>query len=178
VDIFLGQLLIVPMNFAPQGWAFAAGQLMAISQATALFSLLGTTYGGDGRVTFGLPNLNGNIPVGAGQGPGLSDYYLGQTGGAAAVTLIQSEMPSHNHSVQAAVGRGIAADSQSPAGNAIATVTAQPAGTPYLNATVPKVALALEAVLPSGNSQPHNNMMPYLALNYIIATQGMFPQRP
>jgi microcystin-dependent protein len=177
VDPFIGQLLIVPFNFAPTGWAFAAGQLMPISQNTALFSLIGSYYGGDGRTTFGLPNMQGNVPISSGQGSGLSLYDLGQTGGEAAVTLLITEIPNHNHVLQGANGRGVVSDAQNPNGNSIGPTTGAAAGTPFSSGAAPNQQLSYSAVSMAGQSQPHNNMRPFQALNYIIALQGIFPQR-
>jgi microcystin-dependent protein len=164
---FIGELRLFPYNFAPRGWAFCNGQLIAISQNTALFSLLGTTYGGNGQTTFALPDLRGRVPVSAGQGPGLSSYSLGQTGGTETVTLLQTQMPAHNH--QVAVSNGGATASR-PAGNYLA------AGGSY---TTPSDGntLAPTAVTPSGGNQPHENTQPYLTLNWCIALEGIFPSR-
>jgi len=178
MEAFIGQLKVVAFNFAPNGWALCTGQLMSISQNTALFALLGVNFGGDGRVTFGLPNLQGNIPVGVGTGPGLSSYELGEQGGAATVTLNTTEMPAHTHNLMAAVGRGVNSNAQSALGNSIGPTQGAAAGTPYLPAATLNVAMSPGAVLPAGSSQPHKNMMPYVALNFIISLGGIFPQRP
>jgi microcystin-dependent protein len=172
MDPFVGQLLLVPYNFAPKGWAFCAGQIMAISQNTALFSLLGTTYGGDGKSTFALPNLQGMIPIGSGQGPGLSLYDLGQTGGADSVTLLTTEIPAHTHIAESMGGRGTTT-ATSPIGNFLADGVADyaPANSPVNSSLNP------QAVSVIGSSAPHNNLMPYLTLNWIIALQGVFPAR-
>jgi len=169
---FLGQLLLVPYNFAPRGWAFCAGQIMPISQNTALFSLLGTTYGGDGKSTFALPNLQGMIPIGSGQGPGLSVYDLGQTGGTDSVSLLTSEIPAHTHMAESMGGRGTVT-ATSPIGNFLADGVADyaPANSPVNS------ALNAQAVSVAGGSAPHNNLMPYLTMNWIIALQGVFPSR-
>ena len=161
-DNFVGEISLTAFNFAPKGWAFCNGQLMSISQNTALFSLLGTYYGGDGRSTFALPNLQGQAVVGQGQGPGLSDHFIGETGGEESVTLLTSEMPSHTHTTQAAGDQ----TSVRPAG--LAPAPGGYYGTP--NA-------ATMFTNPTGGSMPHNNMQPYLVLNYIIALQGIFPPR-
>jgi microcystin-dependent protein len=173
-DPFVAEIRIFPFNFAPKGWAFCDGQLMPISQNTALFSLLGTFYGGDGKSTFALPNLQGSAPIHQGQGQGLSEYFLGQQGGSETVTLIQSEMPLHNHNVgvtfENATQGSLANDvilARSVAGNLYQTTT---------NANL--VQLAPQALSISGGDQPHNNMMPYLTLNFCIALQGVFPARP
>ena len=167
---FLGEIRAFPFNFAPKGWAFCDGQLMPISQNTALFSLLGTTYGGDGRTTFALPNLQGNAPLGFGQGPGLSLYDLGETGGEEAVTLLQSEIPAHNH---AAACNTNAADSASPGGEVWAPEVAGSNAYGSAGGT----AMSPSALSVAGGSQPHNNLQPYLVLNYCIALQGIFPAR-
>jgi microcystin-dependent protein len=171
-DPFVAEIRIFGFNFAPIGWAWCNGQLMPISQNTALFALLGTTYGGDGKSTFALPNLEGSAAMHPGQGQGLSLYDLGQTGGTENITLIQSEMPGHSHEVQ---GQSSFANSTSPEGR----LWSRPFGGgsmygPSANATT----MALEAIAPSGGSLPHNNMMPYLTLTFCIALQGVFPQRP
>ena len=172
-DPFVAEIRIFPFNFAPKGWAVCNGQILPISQNTALFSLLGTTYGGDGKSNFALPNLQGNVPMHAGQGPGLSLHELGETGGTETVTLLASEMPGHTHVLGAQTTRvGAVA---SPAGATLghpATGNLYVAGSPTLVATSPT------AIARSGGGQPHNNMQPYLTLNFCIALQGVFPARP
>ena len=175
-DPFVAEIRIFPFNFPPTGWAFCNGQLMPISQNTALFSLLGTTYGGDGKSTFALPDLQGNVPMHPGQGPGLSLYDLGQVGGTESVTLLVSEIPSHQH----LVGRALA-----DAGNSITPVNsvwAQSAAGRG-GAALYKEAPANGKVNPNslnvtGGGLPHTNMQPYLTLNFCIALQGVFPARP
>ena len=170
---FVAEIRIVGFNFAPTGWAFCDGQLLPISQNTALFSLLGTFYGGDGKSTFALPDMAGNVAVGQGQGGGLSDYVLGQQSGSDTVTLLQSEIPVHTHALQ---GIAVVGNRTTPVGNTIARVSGS---TPYLPpAGAPLVPMADQALTPAGGNLPHNNMMPYLALNYVIALQGVFPARP
>jgi microcystin-dependent protein len=167
---FLGQIMPVPYNFAPQGWALCNGQLLSIAQNTALFSLLGTTYGGDGRSNFGLPNLQGMVAIGMGQGPGLSNYDPGATGGSDSVTVILNELASHTHG---ALAFGRAGDTQSPAGADWAKAGADfPYGT-----SSPSGVMSAAATSAVGGSQPHENRQPYLVLNYIIALQGIFPSR-
>jgi len=174
-DPFVAEIRIFPFNFAPKGWAFCDGQLLPISQNTALFSLLGTTYGGDGKSTFALPNMQGNAPMHPGQGPGLSLHDLGETGGSDFVTLLESEMPAHSHSVM--VGTQDVADNQVPgptkilgkSAGAFAYVVGSP--TPSLTQMNPTT------ITPTGGSLPHNNLMPYLTLNFCIALQGVFPPR-
>ena len=174
MDPFVAEIRIFPFNFAPKGWAFCDGQLLPLSQNTALFSLLGTTYGGDGKSNFALPDLQGDAPIHAGQGPGLSPYDLGQSGGSETVTLLESEIPAHSHGMMAA---NIPADQAAPAPNrsmarsvnAFAYVPGSPA--PAL------VQMNGSTLAPAGGNQPHNNMMPYLTLNFCIALQGVFPPR-
>ena len=169
---FVAEIRIFPFNFAPTGWAFCNGQLMPISQNTALFSLLGTTYGGDGKSTFALPDMEGNAPMHAGQGPGLSLYDLGETGGTETVTLLTSEMPAHSHTMGAQnVPLGSAVD---PTGNTFD----RPASGNFFNVANPSIVqMAPETLAVSGGSLPHNNMQPYLTLNFCIALQGVFPPR-
>jgi microcystin-dependent protein len=172
-DPFVAEIRIYPFNFAPKGWAFCDGQLLPISQNTALFSLLGTTYGGDGKSTFALPDMQGNAPMHPGQGPGLSLHDLGETGGAETVTLLESEIPAHSHQL---TGLGAPANRTNPIGNSIARSSA---GTPFQPpAGAPLVPMADVTVTPAGGDQPHNNMQPYLTLNFCIALQGVFPPRP
>ncbi len=176
---FVAEIRIFGFTFAPKGWAMCNGQLMPISQNTALFSLLGTTYGGDGKSTFGLPNLEGSVPIHPGQGPGLSLYDLGEVGGSSTVTLQTSEIPSHQHPANADTG---AANSGSPSGNVYKegqTTNSPPeAIASYNNSLAPMVALNFQTIGLTGNSAPHNNMMPTLCLNFCIALQGVFPSRP
>ena len=174
-DQFVAEIRIFAGNFAPRGWASCDGQLMAISQNTALFSLLGTYYGGDGKSTFGLPNLAGMVPIAQGQGQGLTERFLGETSGSPSVTLLISEIPVHTHNLQAY--NGDPSDSRIPNPNEVLG-TPSP-GSLYGPAT-PQSDLALmapQALSVIGGSLPHNNMQPYLALYYIIALQGIFPAR-
>jgi microcystin-dependent protein len=171
---FIGQLALFGFNFAPKGWAFTAGQILPISQNTALFSLLGTTYGGDGKSNFALPNLSGGVtPLQAGQGPGLSLYDLGETGGQATVTLLTAEMPGHNHPIGTVNAN---ADYPAPAQALLANGGSAfraylPAGTPL------DQQLSQNAIVPAGGNLPHDNLQPYLTLNFCIALQGVYPQR-
>ncbi|MES2391198.1 MAG: tail fiber protein [Acidobacteriota bacterium] len=171
-DQFLGEIRIFGCNFAPYGWALCAGQILSISQNTALFSLLGTYYGGNGTSTFGLPNLQGNMAVNYGNGAGLSPYVLGETGGSATVNLITSEMPQHSHSFPAttAAGRVNIPGTTSAFGG-----VARGAAGPYTTTT--NTTFAVNSTNTAGGNQPHNNMMPSLALNYCIALTGIFPAR-
>jgi microcystin-dependent protein len=173
MDPFVAEIRIFPFNFPPKGWAWCDGQLMPISQNTALFALLGTTYGGDGKSTFALPDLQGSAPMHPGQGPGLSLHDLGETGGSDTVTLLESEMPAHTHTVQA---NGAPADLQLPASDRAmgrssgANAYKTPAGASLQ-------PLAFQALPPAGGSLPHNNMQPYLTMYFNIALQGVFPPR-
>ena len=172
-DPFVAEIRIFPFNFAPKGWAFCDGQILPLSQNTALFSLLGTTYGGDGKSNFALPNMQGNAPMHPGQGPGLSLHDLGETGGSETVSLLESEIPSHSHTMRASSDT---ADNNSAAGN----LSAKPLGRGnnlYITSTTPLVTMAANALAPAGGDQPHNNMQPYLTLNFCIALQGVYPPR-
>jgi microcystin-dependent protein len=176
---FVAQITMFGFNFAPKGWAFCEGQLLPISQNTALFSLLGTNYGGDGKSTFGLPNLEGLAVVNSGSGPGLSQYFLGETSGSETVTLLTTEMPSHNHTLMATSAPGTV---KSSSGNQLAKAfgggkAASYTGN-YLSTNAPQTALSSAALTTAGSNFPHNNMQPYLTLNFCIAMQGIFPARP
>jgi len=172
-DPFVAEIRIFPFNFAPKGWAWCNGQLMPISQNTALFSLLGTTYGGNGTTNFALPNLQASAPMHPGQGPGLSAHDLGETGGSENVTLLQSEVPSHTHALNASTQPG---EDASPAGEALARSTG--ASLYQTDSAARQVQLAASAVGIRGSSAPHNNLQPYLTLNFNIALQGVYPPRP
>jgi microcystin-dependent protein len=173
MDPFLGEIRAFSFGFAPRDWADCNGQLMSISQNTALFSLLGTQYGGDGRTTFALPDLRARVAIGMGQGAGLSPYYIGQTGGEEAVTLTASQLPSHIHTVKVS--------------NADATTSDPTAGylaTPAVNSRINQLysssasgTAAADAIGPTGGSAPHNNLQPLLVVRYCIALQGIFPSR-
>jgi microcystin-dependent protein len=175
---FIGQIMMVGFNFAPRGWALCDGTILSIAQNTALFSLLGTTYGGNGQTTFALPDLRGRVPVHQGAGPGLSPYTLGEQGGSENVTLTIQTLPAHNHPATAAVNTTTTrADQQSPVNNFIAGSTgpnfvARSDGTSTMNANATTVT-----VQPNGGSQPHENRQPYLCVNFIIALEGIFPSR-
>ena len=183
-DPFVAEIRIFPFNFAPKGWAWCDGQLLPLSQNTALFSLLGTTYGGNGKSNFALPDLQGRAPMHPGQGPGLSLHDLGETGGSETVTLLESEIPAHSHSANAN-------DQQNPA--APAALTDQPGGNllarsrfnfqgnsgavpMYFNGA-PDTLMSPQAIAPAGGDQPHNNLQPYLTFYFCIALQGVFPPR-
>lgn len=168
-DPFVAEIRIFPFNFAPRGWAWCDGQLLPLSQNTALFSLLGTTYGGNGMSNFALPDLQGRAPMHPGQGPGLSLHDLGETGGSETVTLLESEIPAHPHTLSTSIRP---ADSLSP--STLAVGTGNNAYAPPGNATL----ASSQALAPAGSGQPHNNMQPYLTFYFCIALQGVFPPRP
>jgi microcystin-dependent protein len=172
---FIGQITLFAGTFPPRGYLFCNGQLLAIASNTALFSILGTTYGGNGTTNFALPNLQGRVPIHAGNGAGLSSYVLGQTGGVENVTLTANQIPSHGHSASVNASNG-APNTVSPAG-AVLAVSAQ--GNAYATGSPGVTAMSASAatVANAGGNQGHNNMQPYLALNFIIATQGIFPSR-
>jgi microcystin-dependent protein len=170
-DQFLGEIRVVGFGFAPTGWATCDGQLLPISQNTALFSLLGTNYGGNGISTFALPNFAGRVPVDWGQGPGLSDYVVGEETGSSTVTLLSTEMPAHTHSLRAV---NDIADLQAPASSR--SFARSTAGFAYAPAT-PNVLLAPQVSPPAGGNLPHNNTMPTLTLMFVIALQGIYPPR-
>lgn len=173
-DQFVAEIRVFPFNFAPTGWAFCNGQLLPISQNTALFSLLGTTYGGDGKSTFALPDLQGQSSINSGQGQGLSDRFLGEILGTETVTLLQSEIPLHTH-----VAQGSPDPAELAAPGPDRSLSRSQPGLPYQSVTNANLTkLALQTTSLTGGSLPHNNMQPYLTLNYCIALQGIFPQRP
>jgi microcystin-dependent protein len=183
---FLSEIRIVSFDFAPRGWAFCAGQLLPISQNTALFSLLGTTYGGDGKSNFGLPNLQGCGGMGWGQGAGLTDRVLGETGGEAGVTLLANQLPSHLHSLLDNNGNPQIPGAEVGNLQTPATGGSVPAGTTlgaaawnggFSSADSGLVDMAASNTTAAGSGIPHNNLMPYLTLNYCIAMQGVFPSR-
>ena len=171
---FIAEIRIFAGNFAPRNWAFCNGQLLPISQNTALFSLIGTTYGGDGRSTMALPDLQGRAPMHPGQGPGLTNRRLGEKVGAEDVTLLESQMPSHNHTVLASGASGVAG---APTTNSTFARNGFGDALYQTNTTQNIVNLASESVSHAGGAQAHPNMQPYLALNFIIALQGVYPSR-
>ena len=171
-DQFVAEIRIFPFNFPPTGWAFCDGQIMPISQNTALFALLGTTYGGDGKSTFALPGMQGNAPMQPGQGQGLSLRDLGEESGAESITLLVSEIPFHNHTLM--VSSEIS-DVQTP--TASTALGRSGGGNAWTSTVANVVQLAPQALAAAGGSLPHNNMQPYLTLNFCIALQGIFPQR-
>jgi len=169
MEPLLGSLLLFAGNFAPRGWMFCNGQLLPIAQNTALFSLLGTTYGGDGMTTFALPDLRGRMPIGWGQGPGLSNYDLGEQAGMENVTLTISNMPAHNHPLLGASGNG----APLPTGNSLGA----PAANIYDGKNAPNLAMNAASIGLAGGSQPFPVMQPFLAMSWIIAIEGIFPSR-
>lgn len=170
MDPFVAEIRIFPFNFAPKGWAFCDGQILPLSQNTALFSLLGTTYGGDGKSNFALPNMQGNAPMHPGQGPGLSLHDLGETGGSDTVSLLESEIPSHSHSLNASLSDGLFTQPSNQ-------FFAQGVGIQIWSVGATNTQFADNAIAPAGGDQPHNNMQPYLTLNFCIALQGVYPPR-
>lgn len=166
MDTFLGQIMLVGFDFVPRGWAMCNGQLLSISQNTALFSLLGTQYGGDGQSTFALPDLRGRVPVHKGQGPGLRTYTQGETGGTESVTLTTNNLPSHAHPLIGATEQS----TDRPSGN-VAPAVGGAYGRPSVSAGMTSMTG------PAGNGQPVENRPPFLAMNYIIALEGIFPSR-
>lgn len=168
-DSFIGQLMLVPFEFAPEGWAFCHGQLLPIAENDALFNLIRTAYGGDGVSTFGVPDLRGRTTIGAGQGPGLANYAMGQKGGVETVTLTPNQLPSHMHALSASKG---GATSPFPAGNAPALSVAN-----VFHPGAPSAAsMSASACGPMGGGQTHNNMQPYMVLSWIISLSGVFPR--
>ncbi|WP_114326416.1 phage tail protein [Candidatus Colwellia aromaticivorans] len=171
---FVGQIMLVGFTFTPRGFANCDGQLLAISTNTALFSLLGTTYGGDGRTTFGLPDLRGRVAIHTGNGPGLSQRNQGSRGGTETETLSVGQMPSHNHDVKLR-GKDARGDSATPDGNSLASKSR----TKIYSSAAPDVDMSAGSIVQNdkGNNQSHNNMMPYLTLRYVIALVGIYPSR-
>ena len=167
---FLAEIIIFAGNFAPRGWAFCDGQLLAVSQNDALFSLLGTTYGGDGRTTFALPDLRGRVPVGSGQGPGLSDRRWGERAGVEDVALTGNDVAPHTHQINAS---NLVPNRESPEGNYLAASSLNP-----YTGTSPDGEMDPSSISDTGNGQGHENMQPFLVVNFCIALQGIFPSRP
>lgn len=172
-DPFVAEIRIFPFNFAPTGWAWCDGQLMPLSQNTALFSLLGTTYGGDGKSNFALPDLQGRAPMHPGQGPGLSLHDLGETGGSETVTLLESEIPAHSHTLR---GNFNTADVNDP--SPARSLARSDPGTLYQSDTATNLTqMSFNSLTVAGGSLPHNNLQPYLTFYFCIALQGVFPPR-
>jgi microcystin-dependent protein len=168
---YVGEIRMFAGNFAPAGWMFCEGQLLPISENEVLFQLIGTTYGGDGQETFALPDLRGRLPVHQGQGPGLSSYFLAETGGAEEVTLPVTRIPAHSHPMLAT---NDTATQTNPGGQVLARF-AQANIDPYLEQTPPNVNLAVTSITATGGSQPHTNLQPYLCVDFIISLFGIFP---
>lgn len=171
---FIAEIRIFAGNFAPRSWAFCNGQLLPVSQNTALFSLIGTTYGGDGRTTTALPNLKGRVPMHPGRGPGLTSRRLGQRGGSEMISLTEAQIPNHTHQLQ--VSNDLAGfndpNNQRSPGRSANRIAAM-----YNTAATSMESMADAALLNTGGSQPHNNMQPFIAMNFIIALQGLYPSR-
>jgi microcystin-dependent protein len=174
-DPFVAEIRMFPFNFAPKGWAFCNGQLLPLSQNTALFSLLGTVYGGDGKSTFALPDLQGSAAMHPGQGQGLSLRDLGEQSGSEFVTLLVSEIPFHTHNLEAFIT--VTGDQFGPNPDGESLLAQSNNGNVYADPGA-LVTFAPQALAPAGGSLPHNNMQPYLTLNFCIALQGVFPARP
>jgi microcystin-dependent protein len=188
---FIGMIILVPYNFAPRGWAFCNGQILSIAQNTALFSLLGTTYGGNGQTTFALPDLRGRVAISGGQGPGLSNYTIGEQAGTETITLLTTQMPAHTHTIglgtlaAAATARNTAANSRTPVGAMPAAEAAGVTATYSTDGAAPVASMAPGTVAlsgaptasMSGSSQPLSIVQPFLTLNYCIALEGIFPSR-
>jgi microcystin-dependent protein len=176
---YLGQIMMTGFNFAPTGWALCNGQILSISQNTALFALLGTTYGGNGTSTFQLPNLQSSVPIHWGTGAGLSTYTIGEVGGVENVSLLYNNMPQHNHLINVSTAYGTAT---TPSGNILGvtnsgTASAPVAGNLDFVSTASNATLAATAVAMAGGSIPHTNIQPYLVINFVIALVGVFPSR-
>lgn len=175
-DPFVAEIRIFPFNFAPKGWAWCNGDLLPLSQNTALFSLLGTTYGGNGKSNFALPDLMGRAPMHPGQGPGLSLHDLGESGGSETVSLLESEIPAHAHTISASTGAADEEGQKQPT----AAIPGRQQGSNALYTTIssnPLTAMSFNSLAPAGGDQPHNNMQPYLTFYFNIALQGVFPPR-
>lgn len=174
MEPFIGQVMMFAGNFAPRGWALCDGQLLAISRYSALFSILGTTYGGDGVSTFGLPDLRSRAPVHKGDGPGLSPRKLGEKGGTETVTLTTNQIPSHAHNLEVVNGAG---DTNTPAGNSLAGhgTAVPPVGN--FSTAGPNATARSGSISTTGGGQSHNNMQPYQVLNFVIALEGVYPSR-
>jgi microcystin-dependent protein len=171
-DPFVAEIRIFPFNFAPKGWAWCDGQLLPLSQNTALFSLLGTTYGGDGKSNFALPDLQGRAPMHPGQGPGLSLHDLGETGGSDTVALLESEIPAHTHALRADTN---VAEVPDPSATSLARGSSINAYQTNPNQSL--VTMNASTIAPAGGDQPHNNLQPYLTFYFCISLQGVFPPR-
>lgn len=177
MDPFIGEIRLFGGTFAPADWAFCSGQLMSITSNTALFSILGVMYGGDGKVTFALPNLNGAVPVGAGAGPGLTARFQGDQGGSETVTLVEGQMPLHNHLAMGVGATGTAHSPENAVWSQFSTGSRPPVPS-NLYVEQANTVMAPDALKVTGGAQAHNNMQPFLAMNFIISLKGVFPPRP
>lgn len=172
MDPLIGEIIMFAGTFAPRGWAFCNGQLLSIAQNSALFSILGTTYGGDGITTFALPDLRGRVAIQPGTGPGLSNYVLGERAGTESNTLTISQLPAHNHML---MGSSQTANQAGPGGHTLAT---EPTGsTAIYNSAAPDQALNATSISATGGNLPVNNIQPFLCVNFIIAVEGIYPSR-
>lgn len=180
MEPFIGQITMVGFNFAPRGWAMCNGQLLPIVQNQALFSLLGTMYGGDGITTFGLPDLRGRCAIGMGQGAGLSSYAQGEMAGVENVTLISTQMPSHTHQLMASSANGTVSDPKNAviANNQVTIERGNTVSGSAFNPGPVNATMNPQTIQPAGGNQPHENRQPYIAMNYIIALEGVYPSRP
>jgi microcystin-dependent protein len=174
---YIGEIRPVGFNYAPRGWMFCQGQILAIAQNQALFSLLGTTYGGNGQTTFALPDLRSRVPLSSGQGPGLGNYALGQLSGSENVTLLETQIPTHIHALTGTMMPDASTDNTSPVGEYIGTPGTLNQYSPGPKNTTMAANAVTGTVNPAGGSQPHSNLQPYLGTNYVIAIQGIFPSR-
>ena len=174
MEAFIGTIILFAGNYAPNGWAFCDGQLLNVNQQEALFAVIGSTYGGDGKTTFALPDLRGRLPMGMGQGPGLTSRPMGEQAGVESVALLLSQVPAHSHPLNAS---SQSADLNDPTGAVLAqTVDALlAAGPPLYTKNSPNATMAATSIAPAGGSQPHENMPPYLSLNYVICLDGIYP---
>lgn len=171
-EAYIGEIRMFGGTFAPKGWALCNGQLLSVTQNSALFSILGTTYGGNGQTTFALPDLRGRLPMQPGQGPGLSPHSLGEQGGSETVTLLTTQMPAHNHSLHASGAQG---DQFSPEGNVSAVQLDSSQQPVHMYSATFNTNMNPGAIGTAGGNQPHNNMQPFLCVNFIIALEGIYP---
>ena len=179
MDPYLGEIRMVGFNYAPQGWAFCDGSTLPIAQYTALYSLLGTAYGGNGTTTFGLPDLRGRVPIDQGNGPGLSSYVMGQRAGSESVTLTIPQMPAHNHAFNADASLGLTANPSNANLAQVVIPTQDEPGSSFSTGTPANPAvLSNGSISVQGGGQPHSNLQPFLVVNFIIALQGIYPPRP
>ena len=176
-DAYVGEIRLFPFNYAPKNWALCNGQIISIQQNTPLFAIIGTYYGGNGTTTFALPNLQGRVLIGQGQRPGGSDYVLGEVAGVTSVTLSTTEMPAHNHALNANTGAGTVLAAAGNELSAPSTGGRRPVAGAAYNSADPNVTLSPLTLGLAGSSQPHNNMQPYLTMSYCICQYGIFPSR-